>query len=341
MASFSVLARALYVAAVIVVCFSSTEASAISQWGKRYATKSFPRNVATTDEISTIYSDFDYTSIRGGGRVGSIPNNFATICRIRARRAYNYIGPKLGFLWRRRSPYAHYRAMLMEQRDLLERQLRQSREELVALRHQYAELQKSRRTSADKSEVIKAYKLKITELEEELKQATQASQDISKLLALEQKKVKALQAKVHLLETANDNVKEQYEQELALLKKEFDDQATQQLATLQQTLHHQLHVAVATAQRQAGLEQATAIAETESRLQRQHSSELKALQQQADAAVEREKVKMRKLIKALAEREKKLVATAEREIKQTRKRSVKGNNAAKNQQQPSTLRGPR
>ena len=267
--------------------------------------------------------------------------------------------------WRRKrltsSPAALYRKLLEEQRDLLERQLRQAREELQLIRNQYQQLQRrsggglaSSSLTADR---IRAFKRQISEGEGQIRQLTELRQDLERLLQEEQSKVAALEATVHELRRASGELKQRYERELQQLRKDMEEQANRQLEALRALMENRMKEALEKARMAADKEREqvriaaqrerdAAVKETERRIQLLADRQLQVERQNADEAVEREKVKMRKLIKALAEREKKLLSQAEhdKQPKTASKTSTAKSHVASNQpsqqNSPGTVRGP-
>jgi hypothetical protein len=257
-----------------------------------------------------------------------------------------------GFLRKFKSPAALYRQLLEEQRDLLERQLRQTREELSLLRQQYQALQQSKGNDKFlKADQARRLKHQITELQDEVRKLTELRQDLERMLQEEQMKVVALQTKVQELHEASGVMKDQYERELQFLRRDMEEQANRQLDALRALMENRMKEALEKARQaaekereQARLvavkEREAAVRETERRLQIQADKLLAAEKKNAEEAVEREKVKMRKLIKALAEREKKLLSQAEQENqKKLLKRSTKAQPSSQ-QKSPGTVRGP-
>jgi myosin heavy subunit len=260
-----------------------------------------------------------------------------------------------GILKRFKSPAALYRQLLEEQRDLLERQLRQTREELSLLRQHYQTLQRSKGNDRLlKDDQSRRLKQQITELQDEVRKLTELRQDLERMLQEEQLKVVALQTKVRELHEAKGAMKDQYERELQYLRRDMEEQANRQLEALRALMENRMKEALEKARQAAEKEREqaritalkdkeAAVRETERRVQLQADKQLLAEKKNAEEAVEREKVKMRKLIKALAEREKKLLSQAEQEKQQkTTKKSTKSQlgTTLSSQASPGTVRGP-
>ncbi|GKY95036.1 hypothetical protein MPSEU_000467900 [Mayamaea pseudoterrestris] len=250
------------------------------------------------------------------------------------------------------SSATQYRRLLEEQRDLLERQLRQTRLELLQVKKHYQELQNKKKTTTPLTTAqIKLYHARITALEKELQSAANLRNKLEKALETEHRKVEALQAKIKQLEAKKSGKQQvneqQHAQEIETLRAEWDATATKNLQHLQAAMEQRMQEAVENARIAAEQEKQMAVMETTSRLTKEFQRQLEEQTMQADHAVERERVKMRKLIKALAEREKNLLQQSEATIqrnsssngqrlssgKSTSKRDASGSNA-----QP--MRGP-
>lgn len=247
-------------------------------------------------------------------------------------------------LWGRlRSPSSHYRRMLVEQRDLLERQLRQTQDELTALKKKHKQLQTARLSSgADRSSQLRLLRNQVAELEADATALLEMRDDLVRMLEEEQFKVRTLEAKLAELQRSQGDVRAEYEWQIAEMRRDMEEQASRQLAELKAMMEARMQEALAKAAKAAEQERLAAVADAERRVQQQAQKELEKEQKKAAEAVEREKVKMRKLIKALAEREKKLLAQAERE-KKAKGKSVSTSSARSKQQKhvpPKNVRGP-
>lgn len=219
---------------------------------------------------------------------------------------------------------SNYQKLLQEQRDLLERQLRQTREELAHLRKQVksnasksiavrASNVKAQQGEALRFEETKMLNQQLTELETAMAKLQEMKDRLEALLLEEQEKMAALQVKLEEAETSSEELKAKHEKELELLRAELEAKASTQLAELKKMMKEQMKLALDQQKATAERERQKAILETEQKLQKQAELRLQTEQKKAEEAVEKEKVKMRKLVKALAEREKKLLAAAEKE----------------------------
>jgi hypothetical protein len=220
------------------------------------------------------------------------------------------------------SPSVQYRRLLEEQRDLLERQLRQTREELAQVRKQYQELQK-RKNAQVTSEQTKLYHERIAALERELEEAAGLRHKLEKALDLEKRKVTELEAKIKKLEhkrSAKDVA--DHQAQLQALRQELEASATEQLQELRITMEQRMQEALKHARVAAEQEKQLALEETTSRLTKEFQKQLEDQTRTADLAVERERIKMRKLIKALAEREKTLLQQSEAQKHSTKRISA-------------------
>jgi predicted nucleic acid-binding Zn-ribbon protein len=113
---------------------------------------------------------------------------------------------------------SNYQKLLQEQRDLLERQLRQTREELAHLRKQVksnasksiavrASNVKAQQGEALRFEETKMHNQQLTELETAMAKLQEMKDRLEALLLEEQEKMAALQVKLEEAETSSEELK--------------------------------------------------------------------------------------------------------------------------------------
>jgi chromosome segregation ATPase len=224
-------------------------------------------------------------------------------------------------------PAKRYSKLLQEQTFLLDRQLRQSEEELLQVKKRFKALQeqqlqqtassitKGRQREVAQNQSIHTLKQQVAQLEQEISRITAMRDEIQIFLTEQQEKVQTLQDQLATAATESDAAKERFERQLTALQQELEAKTTKQLEELRIMMEKKTKVALEQARVSAAKELKEAVEKTEHRVEQQAEKRLQEEQRKAQKAVEQEKVKMRKLVKALAKREKKLLAKTEKEPK--------------------------
>ena len=215
-----------------------------------------------------------------------------------------------------------YRQLLQEQVIMLDKQLRQSQDELSLLRRQLKTSQSmlhktgspSLRTksSEQQAEKLKALgdnqemKKRILSLTREVTALEKMREDLQAIIDNQHKKMQDLEQQLKQEKDASAMTLQKHQRELENLKRDIETKYQKQLADLTALMNKRVIEASEHARQMALKEldqkvEAATVAER-TRGQKLLDAEIK----RSDAAVEREKVKMRKLAKALFEREKKL-----------------------------------
>jgi chromosome segregation ATPase len=222
-------------------------------------------------------------------------------------------------------PSYRYRKLLEEQTFLLDRQLRQSEEELMQVKKRFKALQdqqlqktassvtKERQREVAEKQTIHALKQQVAQLEQYVSRITAMRDEIQVLLTEQQGKVQTLQDQLASATTESDVAKERFERQLTALQQELEAKTTKQLEELRIMMEDKMKAALEHARVSAAKDLKEAVEKTEHRVEQQAEKRLQEEQRKAEKAVELEKVKMRKLVKALAKREKKLLAQTEKE----------------------------
>jgi chromosome segregation ATPase len=261
-------------------------------------------------------------------------------------------------------PAKRYRKLLQEQTFLLDRQLRQSEEELLQVKKRFKALQeqqvqqtassvtKGRQREVAQKQIIHTLKQQVAQLEQEISRITVMRDEFQVFFTKQQEKVQALEDQLTTAATESDAAKERFGQQLIALQEELEAKTTKQLEELRIMIEQKMKVALEQARVSAAgeLKEARvsaakelkeAVEKTEHRVQQQAEKRLQEEQRKAQKAVEQEKVKMRKLVKALAKREKKLLAQTEKEPKTATRLSASTADAKHlNARKADTVRGP-
>jgi len=215
-----------------------------------------------------------------------------------------------------------FRQLLQEQVRMLDKQLRQSQEELALLRRQLKTSQSLlHRTGSPalrtKSAVQQAEKLKalaenqdlkrrVVSLTREVTQLEKMRDDLQAMIEKQNAKMAELEEKLKDKEAATEALIEKYEKQLQALKRDIESQYQQQLADLTKLMNKRVEEAAESARQLALKDLAFQVEKATAEERTRGEKMLAEEKRRSDAAVEREKVKMRKLAKALFEREKKL-----------------------------------
>ncbi len=229
----------------------------------------------------------------------------------------------------RPNPQQIYRQSLEEQVLLLDQQLRQAREELIGLRDRRKEFIKNQKISrfvVSGKEQRKAIQKEQTLLQQkiesmliQLEQMERMKVELEELLQASNLRIQELEAKLVEQHDLTRELEENYKQQIAAIKASLADTAAQQSSQFEAMQQERIRQAADAARQEAMLEVEERISQVTEDLQAQHEKAMQAERQRSIKAVELEKKKMRKLVKALAIREKKLLAKAARDRNKTKK----------------------
>jgi chromosome segregation ATPase len=261
-------------------------------------------------------------------------------------------------------PAKKYSKLLQEQTFLLDRQLRQSEEELLQVKKRFKALQeqqlqqtassvtKERQQEVAQNQIIRTLKQQVAQLEQEISRITAMRDEFQVFLTEQQEKVQTLHDQLATAATESDAAEERFGRQLTALQEELEAEKTKQLEELRIMMEQKMKVALEQARVSAAdelkgarvsaaKELKEAVEKTEHRVQQQAEKRLQEEQKKAQKEVEQEKVKMRKLVKALAKREKKLLAQTEKEPKTATRLSPSTADAKHlNARKADTVRGP-
>ena len=215
-----------------------------------------------------------------------------------------------------------YRQLLQEQVIMLDKQLRQSQDELSLLRRQLKTSQSllhrtgspSLRTksSEQQAEKLKALgdnqdmKKRILSLTREVAALETMRKDLQTIINNQHQKMEDLEQQLKQEKDASEMTLQKHQRELEKIKRDIETKYQKQLAELTALMNKRVTEAAEHA-RQVALRELDQKVEAATVAERTKGQKLlDAERKRSDAAVEREKVKMRKLAKALFEREKKL-----------------------------------
>lgn len=232
-----------------------------------------------------------------------------------------------------------YRQSLEEQMLILERQTRAARDETMQLR-KLAKL--TGRGNPGESTIVASIKEEIAVLEKQIVQLEKFTQELQVLLKEEKERSALLEeqliaAGVDALDLRNQHLLQMEQLEKAMLAK-----ANKQLEDLNALMDIRIKEAADRARKEALLFMDEKISEAVSKLEAKARAELEEERQKAADAVEKERAKMRKLVKVLAEREKKASAPAAASGKASTGSSVVAGSSSRKQQSanPTSVRSP-
>lgn len=258
-------------------------------------------------------------------------------------------GGKPWRFWNKRAP--SLKKQLALEKDYLERQLRQAHEELQKTRKQLIVVQKDKNMyqaavsqSSGKKKLqqeIRSLRDQIRQFEDHVEKIQKLKEEIERLLELEQEKVKALEVKLKEAAAEKDAIKDHYEKEMEKLRIELEALAEKRIAEMKKIMEERMAIAVEQAKLEAAIETEARVQQAETRVRKEAERQLQEEQQRSADAVEKEKVKMRKLVKALSEREKKLLAQAEERATREPQRVGTRTKTAPSNPNPGTVRPPR
>ena len=215
------------------------------------------------------------------------------------------------------TPAQKYREMLEDQVLLMDRQLRQTRDELTRLREQWTVKTgppdgNSAIPNASKEELA-ALKQQVSTLTLQVKQLTKMKEELEEMLEKEQARVDELEEALAQERQLTKELQEGYERQLKELQVQLEKKAQKQLDDLRKLMEQRVEQAAEAARisAQRMVQEQIDLATTQLRLEQQR--EMDAERRRSEQAVDAEKRKMRKLVKALAIREKKILAKQQRQ----------------------------
>jgi len=254
---------------------------------------------------------------------------------------------KPSFLQKLFSRRPNYRNALKTQVSQLEAQLQENRDLIKQLRGQVQSLkrtntllgdQQHRSTSEAHKAEIAHFQQQIRSLEDELRQIKKLKIDMEKLLKKEEAAVAKLEARLAAAGDEQIELKKKYDIELEKVRQAYEKRMEEKLNELRHVMEEKMELAVAAEKEKAALDRQRAIEETEERMEKETDRRLKSERQKMNEAIAEEKLKMRKLVKAMAKREQKV---AEQAGLETAKRSTIGaSSSLKKKRKPEVMRSP-
>jgi len=213
-----------------------------------------------------------------------------------------------------------YRELLEEQVKTLDKQLRQSQDELALLRRQLKTsqslLHRNRVPSKSSSDVQTAklqalaenhdLKNRIQSLTREVDALSKMRDDLQTIIDNQHKKMVELEERMKQQATESSALTARHEKAMEQLKRDIESKYQKQLADLTALMNKRVQEAQESARQQALKEVSFKVQQATAAERARGEKLLDDERKKSEAAVEREKVKMRKLAKALFEREKKL-----------------------------------
>jgi DNA repair exonuclease SbcCD ATPase subunit len=212
----------------------------------------------------------------------------------------------------RRNSQEVYRESLEEQTAFLERQLRAAKDEsaqlrkLLKLSNSSTRKAKTESTRANKS-MEQALREKLGNLQDQITKLQDLLLRAETLMEEESSKTKQLEELLNQERKLNSERGREYEQELAELQRSLLERSKEQLEELRALMEVRVKEAADEARREALEQVERKVKEATERVERQSEKKLQAEKKRSQQAVDRERAKMRKLVKALAEREKDLL----------------------------------
>ena len=270
---------------------------------------------STTASTVTELTDHVLASCRGGS-VDFSTGKSRSVARILKRF----------FSFRPQTAAEKYRETLEDQVLLMDRQLRQTRDELAKLREQWSTKSSPPDEDAVVSKASKAelaaLKQQVLTLTEQVNELTKMKEDLQNMLEREQAKVVELEDALAQERQLTLELQEGYELQLQELQAQLEKKAQQQMDDLRKLMEKRVEQAAETARiaAQKMVQEQIELATAQLKLEQQR--ELDAERKRSEQAVEVEKRKMRKLVKALAIREKKILAKRQRQDQRQRGRGV-------------------
>lgn len=238
---------------------------------------------------------------------------------------------------RKKSASKIYRESLEEQVSLLNEQLRQARTEVSTLREnakkrqetittarsamratqgndrvkvsreeERARKEKEKEEDRLEKERRKQQQGTLQRLEGEIKQLDTMKAELEKLLETSAQKIEQLEEKLKSQESLTAQLEDSYQKKIAELEEQLSDLQKSQLKKLKELNQQKIDAAVEEALKAQEAEFLAKMEETTQRLTKEHAKVMEQEKIRSSKAVEAERKKMRKLVRALALREKKL-----------------------------------
>jgi chromosome segregation ATPase len=224
--------------------------------------------------------------------------------------AYVVTIPRGGWFGGRKSASTRYRESLEEKLLHLGRQLRQARDEVGQLRDR--QKHGSRPIVINNGDDIMSADEKL-ELEEEITALTNKINDLENTKAAMDDTIQEFSAKVLSLgkqlakeQESNEELRERYEEELSESQSTMNTSAEKKVSDVENDMEERVTRAAESARIEVENEFSAKIEKLKEQLESSYQEALEAEKMRGSEAVDVEKKKMRKLVKALAIREKKL-----------------------------------
>jgi chromosome segregation ATPase len=199
-----------------------------------------------------------------------------------------------------------YTESLEQQVLQLDRKLRQARDEVTQLR---ARRKNSKPVVVGKKsdgDDISDLEGKVRTLTEQIDELESAKSDLDGALMTSKLKVEELEQMIAEEQEGSQQLREKFEQDLQALQLSTSEKSEQNISDLETRMEERIAQAVSDALVEEHQEMSSNIEQIKNELESSHQEELEAERKRSMEAVDEEKKKMRKLVKALAIREKKL-----------------------------------
>eukprot|EP00548_Thalassiothrix_antarctica_P000822 CAMPEP_0194147024 /NCGR_PEP_ID=MMETSP0152-20130528/22474_1 /TAXON_ID=1049557 /ORGANISM="Thalassiothrix antarctica, Strain L6-D1" /LENGTH=290 /DNA_ID=CAMNT_0038847695 /DNA_START=309 /DNA_END=1181 /DNA_ORIENTATION=- len=200
----------------------------------------------------------------------------------------------------------YYRQTLEDQIQNLERQVRAAQEEATQLRKLLKLSSQANRQQASSASL----RQELSVLQKQIKQLEIFQSESEKLLKDEEKRIKELTKKLEDSNTDLIEIQKQHRLEMEKLEKELLERSKEQVEALTRLMEERVQEATKRAKAEAMIEMDSKIKDAISKTEAIAESRLEEERKKAVLAVENERIKMRKLVKALADREKRNVTAA-------------------------------
>jgi len=264
------------------------------------------------------------TEVRAFDRISSPWGTAATTARLMNLRGGGVFGGG------KKSAARIYRESLEEQVLLLNEQLGHARTEVATLRenakkrHQAGnslhrakqpgpskEDERANKEYAKTEEKLEKQRQKdqkeaLSRLQKEIKQLEQMKAELEKISEISASKIEALEEQLATQESLTVALEVSYQDKIAKMEQKLADVQRAQLEKLTEIHQQKIDIAVQEALRAQEAEFRARMEETTKRLTKEHAREMEQEKLRSSKAVETERKKMRKLVRALALREKKL-----------------------------------
>jgi hypothetical protein len=199
-----------------------------------------------------------------------------------------------------------YRESLEQQVLQLDRQLRQARDEVAQLRarrtHSKPVVVGNKSDGDDTSDL----EGKVRTLTRQIDELESAKSDLDGALTTSKLKIEELEQMISEEQEGSQQLGEKFEQDLQALQLSSYEKSEQNISDLETLMEERVAQAASDARLEVDQEMSSNIEQIKKELESSHQEELEAERKRSMEAVDAEKNKMRKLVKALAIREKKL-----------------------------------